>query len=137
MKNKKLIVSALIFLVSGMIFSAEFTVKEVKGKVTYEISPENSKPVSVNQKLSESQVINTGINSSLVLESGGKLFTVKPMSKGTVSALALEKNSEGIKKSASISVTKIVGTSEKTSKGASTAAERASGKGEDDLEIDE
>jgi len=135
---KKIIALFVALFASGLLFAADlYTVKEVNGKVTYEASAGKFKDVTVGQELSLTSVINTGVNSTLVLEADGKKFTIKPMSKGTIDSLVSTKVAGGFKKNPSSGLKDISEGSGVTGKGTATASERGSGKGEEDLEIDE
>lgn len=136
---KKIVLTVLSLLACSMLFAAEsYTVKSVKGKVTYEASAGKFKDISVGQNLSISSVVNTGVNSTLVLTADGKEFTVKPMSKGTVESLVSAKNvAGGFKKNPAAGTKAVAAAASSTGKGVGTASERASGKGEEALEIDE
>ena len=135
---KKIISAAAVLFASMLAFSAEnYTVKSVKGKVTYEASAGKFKPVSSGQVLSMSSVINTGVNSTLVLTADGKDYTIKPMSKGTVDALTNSNVAGGFKKNPVAGNVNAVAAASSTGKGTGTASERSTGKGEEAVMIDE
>lgn len=135
---KKIISLFVALFTCGFLFAADiYTVKEVNGKVTYEASAGKFKDVAVGQELSLSSVINTGVNSTLVLEADGKEYTIKPMSKGTIDSLVASKVAGGFKKNPTTAPKAIAAGSDTTGKGISTASERGSGKGEEELELDE
>lgn len=133
-----ILVSALLTTVAA--FAADsYTVKTVKGKVTYEVSAGKFKEVTVGQVLSISTIINTGVNSTLELTADDQTFTIKPMQKGTVESLITSNTAVGFKKNPSTTTAgkTIAAASNSTGKGTNTASERSSGKGEENLEIDE
>lgn len=109
-----------------MLFAAdEFTVKSVKGKVSYEAEPGVMKTVTAGQKLSLSTVINTAVNSTLVItKADGSDVTIKAMKKGTVESLSSVQVSKGISKG---TVAKDNTADARSSeKGVATASSRAS-----------
>ena len=99
----------MILLVAGIIAGSaaifaetvpgDFTVQSVTGKVEREVSAGNWEPVTRGMKLSPATVINTGLNSNLVLRAEGKSVTIKAMQKGTVEKLTagLANASSGIR----------------------------------------
>lgn len=135
---KKIISLFVALFVSGLLFAADiYTVKEVKGKVTYEVSAGKFKDVVEGQELSVSTVINVGVNSNLILEADGKTYTIKPMSKGALNSFVSASVASGFKKNPDMSMKSIADATSTTGKGISTASERGSGKGEEELELDE
>jgi len=87
---KMLLVAGFVFC-SGFAFAeatAEYIVQAVTGKVECEVAAGKWDAVSEGMKLAPSAVINTGLNSSLVLKAGDRVITVKAMQKGTVDKLA-------------------------------------------------
>lgn len=65
-----------------------FVVKSVTGNVKYEISEGKWKAVTVDTLLVIDSMINTGINSSLILETANKdVVTIKAMKKGIIKEL--------------------------------------------------
>jgi len=86
----------MILLVAGMIsglalvaetVAGEYTVQSVTGKVEREVSAGNWEAITRGMKLSPATVVNTGLNSNLVLKADGKAVTIKAMQKGTVEKL--------------------------------------------------
>ena len=136
---KKICSIAVMLFTACLVFAAEsFTVKSVKGKVTYEASAGKFKEVSKGQTLSLSTVINTGVNSMLTLTGDdGKDYTVKAMSKGSVEKLTSANVAGGFKKNPVAGNINSIAAAGSTGKGTGTASERASGKGEEAVEIDE
>ncbi len=141
MNKKSLLVIALGFIMSASIFAAAtdtFKVKKVTGKVTYEATPGNWANVTVGQELSASTVLNTSLNSSVVVALDDNDITIKAMQKGTVDTLVAASAGTakaGIKKGGL--KTKSVG-DEVTgaSKGTATASSRAS-EAKEDVDWDE
>jgi hypothetical protein len=111
---------------SVMIFAADiYTVQSVAGKVEREVSPGKWEAVTVGTTLTGATVINTGINSVLVLKIGNRPVTVPAMKKGTVETFAAADNDTGIRIGGKISGNDTA----VTSRGAvntSTASARAS-----------
>ena len=98
----------MILLAAGMISglalfaeaaSGEYIVQSVTGKVEREVSAGAWEPVTRGMKLSPATVVNTGLNSNLVLKADGKAVTIKAMQKGTVEKLisGMDKAGSGIK----------------------------------------
>src|SRR5574344_297479 len=98
---KKKVLSLLILgtlLCSVTLFAqaaVQYTVKEVSGKVEVETAAGKWEAVTVGMTLSPSAVINTGLNSKLVLENGDAVISIKPMKKGTVEKLIAEVSGTG------------------------------------------
>jgi hypothetical protein len=98
MKRKILMILVLGAVGAGMVFAADpYVVQSVIGKVEREVSPGQWKAVPVGASLTAATVINTGLNSILVLKSGDKTITIKAMQKGTVENLAAAGSSSGIR----------------------------------------
>ncbi len=138
--KKFIAILAAALLTAVSVFAADsYTVKSVKGKVTYEVSAGKFKEVTVGQVLSISSIINTGVNSTLELTADGQTFTIKPMQKGTVESLITSNTAVGFKKNPSTTTSgkAVAAAANTTGKGTNTASERSSGKGEENLEIDE
>ena len=81
-------------------------VQTVTGKVEREVSAGKWEAVEVGMKLAPSTVVNTGLNSSLVLKAGDKVIVIKAMQKGTVEKLvaAMGVQTSGIKLGAKVNV---------------------------------
>ncbi len=62
-------------------------VQSVVGKVEYEVSAGTWAAVTPQMKLAPSTMINTGLNSTLVVKYGDKVVTIKAMQKGTIEKL--------------------------------------------------
>jgi hypothetical protein len=92
---------ALLFfglVFSVMVFAADtYTVQSVTGKVEREVSPGKWEALAVGTTLTGATVVNTGINSTLVLKSGSQSVTVPAMKKGTVETLAAAGSAAGIR----------------------------------------
>lgn len=129
--KKALSIVVLSLFISVAMFAAGFKVTSVTGNVTYEAAPGEWKNVSVGQELSASTVINTSLNSNVVLLVDNKSVTIKAMSKGSIDSLVssaangvAKKKAGGVKKSNIADV-------EGSSKGTATASSRASEAKED------
>ena len=138
MKIKKLICSVLAFFAFSSVFAlGSYKVESITGKVTYESAPGKWVAVKVGQELSASTVVQTSVNSTLVLSSGESKVTVKAMQKGTVESLSsvASAGSSGIKKGSSVK-SAAVAADTGTSKSVVTASSRAS-EAKEDLDWDE
>jgi hypothetical protein len=125
---KKIVFLFLILGVvfSGVVFAADsYVVQSVAGKVEKEISPGKWEAVSPGSSLSAATVLNTGLNSSLVVKNGDKTVTIKAMQKGTVESLAAAGSSGGVRIGGRISVSNTAVNARGTSN-TSTASTRAS-----------
>ena len=128
MNKKSIVLVVLAFFMSVSMFAAgSYKVVSVTGKVTYEAAPGTWKNVSVGQELSASTVLNTSLNSDVVIakEDGGEI-TIKAMQKGSVDSLVGVAFSKGIKKSGGIKKSSVGADVEGSSKGTATASSRAS-----------
>lgn len=131
---KKLFTFIMALFVGTMLFAATgtYVVESVTGNVTYESAPGKFDKVKVGQELSASTVLNTGLNSSVVINFDGKSITIKAKQKGTVESLyvAAAPAKGGLKKQ-SIAKADAVDDADGKSKGVATASSRASEAKED------
>ncbi len=138
MRKLKLLVCAAfaMFAVSSM-FAAGYKVESFTGKVTYESAPGKWVAVEAGQELPASTVIQTSVNSTLVLSSDGSKINIKAMQKGTIESLASVASSgtSGIKKGSSLKSSGVAADT-KSSKSVVTASSRAS-EAKEDYEWDE
>jgi hypothetical protein len=107
----------------------EYTVKTVTGKVEREVSAGTWEAVTPGMKLAPSAVVNTGLNSSLVLNSGERVVTIKAMQKGAIDKLVATNTATkgGIKIGAKVSESSVSTDSSKNkTTNVSTASTRAS-----------
>jgi hypothetical protein len=80
MKRILIIAITLGLVLGGFVFAADgYEVQQVDGKVEREASPGKWEAVAAGAVLTPATVVNTGLNSTLVLKSGGKTFTIKAM----------------------------------------------------------
>lgn len=139
MRKLKVLVCAVfaMFAVSAL-FAASYKVESFTGKVTYEAAPGKWVAVEDGQELSASTVIQTSVNSGLVLSLDGAKINIKAMQKGTIESLAslASSGSSGIKKGSSLKSSAVAADSGKTSKSVVTASSRAS-EAKEDFEWDE
>ncbi len=139
MRKLKVLVCAVfaMFAVSAL-FAASYKVESFTGKVTYEAAPGKWVAVEDGQELSASTVIQTSVNSGLVLSLDGAKINIKAMQKGTIESLAsvASSGSSGIKKGSSLKSSAVAADSGKTSKSVVTASSRAS-EAKEDYEWDE
>lgn len=138
---KKNLIFAVLLLGAAMLFAENYEVKSVSGKVTYESAPGKWTEVKKGQKLSDSTVLNTSVNSKLVLVTeDNTTVTVKAMQKGTAESLVKANASvaKGLKKNPASTIAKksAAGAVTENSKGVATASSRAS-EAKEDIEIDE
>ncbi len=125
---KKIITLLVSLFAVSMLFAAEeFTVKSVKGKVTYEAEPGVMKDVKAGQKLSPSTIINTSVNSTLTITGDdGKEVAIKAMKKGSVENLAASKGPAGKGISKGTVAKDSTAAARSSEKGTATASSRAS-----------
>lgn len=133
MNKKSIVLVVLAFFMSVSMFAAgSYKVVSVTGKVTFEAAPETWKNVTVGQELSASTVLNTSLNSSVVIAlDDGKEITIKAMQKGTIDSLVGVASNKGLKKSGGIKSSSLDDDIEGRSKGTATASSRASDAKED------
>ena len=131
MKKSILLVVLALFMSVSMFAAGGYKVKAITGKVTFEFAPDNWKNVTVGQELSASTVLNTSLNSSVVIvKDDGSEITIKAMQKGSVDSLLKVASSTGLKKGG-LKTTSIADEVEGTTKGTATASSRASDAKED------
>lgn len=133
MKKSIFIVLFLSALVCSLAVIAEtpaqdIVVQTVTGKVEFEVSAAKWQAVTAGMKLAPSTVINTGLNSSLVLKVGDRVVTIKAMQKGTVEKLTSEIASArtGIRLGATVTESNVTADSDQGRTNISTASTRAS-----------
>lgn len=132
---KKLLVLLSVLFAGTMLFAAgnaNYIVESIVGNVTYESAPGKFDKVVVGQELSASTVLNTGLNSSVVLKFDGKSITVKAKQKDTVESLFVASSSSkgGLKKGV-IAKADAVDSADGKREGVATASSRASEAKED------
>lgn len=134
-RMKKIVLTVLLLstLVCSLAVFAEVTaqdivVQSVTGKVEREVSAGKWETVTKGMKLAPSTVINTGLNSSLVLLVGERVVTVKAMQKGTVEKLTSGTASakSGIKLGAKVTESDVSADADQGRTNISTASTRAS-----------
>ena len=137
--KKYILTTILAIFTAAFIFAATGTykVQSVVGKVQYEAAPGTWKTVTKDQELTPSTVVNTGLNSKLVLVMNDKTITIKPMQKGTIEKLAMAASSGKGSLSKDTEVTKADVKEDVTAtKGVATASSRAS-EAKEDVDWDE
>ncbi len=132
-KLKVLVCAAFAMFVASSLFAAGYKVESFTGKVTYESAPGKWVAVEAGQELPASTVIQTGVNSTLVLSLDGSKINIKAMQKGTIESLTAvaSTGNSGIKKGSSLKNSAVAADSSKTSKSVVTASSRASEAKED------
>lgn len=135
-KSFLLIVFAALF--STSLFAANaYVVESVTGKVTFEAAPGSWKNVEIGQELTDSTVVNTGLNSSLVVSLNGTKVTIKAMQKGALDGLASAAGTtKGLKKGPAVAKDTTADASNGSQKGVVTASSRAS-EAKEDINWDE
>ncbi len=125
--GKKLLVVCLLVLVGAVVFAEDIIVQSVVGKVTMEATPGKWVDVKVGDKLSPTVMINTGLNSKLVLKVGTRLVTVNAMTKKTVAMLiGTTSTTTGVSAVQTTKDTSVSATSTQSSTNIATASTRAS-----------
>lgn len=136
-KKVKALVGLSLLVCSMAVFAetapTEYVVQSVTGKVEREVSAGKFEAVTAGLKLAPSTVINTGVNSTLVVKVGDRLVTIKAMQKGTVEKLVsgVAAGNSGIKMGAKAATTDITAEDGQTRKNTATASTRASSATED------
>ena len=127
MNKKSIVLVVLAFFMSVSMFAAgSYKVVSVTGKVTYEAAPGTWKNVSVGQELSASTVLNTSLNSDVVIaKEDGSEITIKAMQKGSIYSLVGVASTKGLK-SSGIKKSTTADDKDGSSKGIATASSRAS-----------
>jgi len=125
--GKKLLFVCLLVLVGAVAFAEDIIVQSVVGKVTMEATPGKWVDVKVGDKLATTVMINTGLNSKLVLKIGTRLVTVNPMTKKTVAMLiGTTTATTGVSAVTNTQNTGISASATQTSTNVATASTRAS-----------
>jgi len=112
----------------------EYVVQSVTGKVDYEASAGNWKAVTEGLKLSSTAVINTGINSRLIVKTDNRAITIKPLQKGILEDLvskSIATSGSGITIGAKANDSTVTADSGAKRSNVSTASTRASQATED------
>ena len=132
-KLKVLVCAAFAMFAAASLFAASYKVESFTGKVTYESAPGKWVAVEEGQELAASTVIQTGVNSTLVLSAEGSKVNIKAMQKGTIESLSsvASTGNSGIKKGSSLRSSAVAADTNKTSKSVVTASSRASEAKED------
>lgn len=137
MYMKKLGIIFILMIGFSSLFATSYKVESVEGKVIYQSSPTEWKNIENGQELNSSTVIQTNVNSTLVVSVDGLKFTIKSMQKGSIEKLVeLATSKNGIKKGSFLKSSNVAKDSSKTSKSVVTASSRAS-KVKEDFEWDE
>ncbi|MDR1931548.1 MAG: hypothetical protein LBQ57_01880 [Spirochaetales bacterium] len=116
-----------VILAAGTVFAGDtFVVQSVTGKVEREVSPGKWEAVTVGADLTATTVVNTGLNSSLVLKEGTRTITIKAMQKGSVEKLAAATVTSGVRIGGKVSDSAASTASARNTSSLSTASTRAS-----------
>ena len=134
---KKLGIILILMIECCSLFATSYKVESVEGKVIYQLSPTEWENIENGQELNSSTIIQTNVNSTLVVSVDGLKFTIKSMQKGSIEKLVeLATSKNGIKKGSSLKSSNVAKDSSKTSKSVVTASSRAS-EAKEDFEWDE
>jgi hypothetical protein len=137
MKQKLIMILVLGVIFTGLVFAVDpYEVQSVTGRVEREVSPGQWEAVSAGTSLTAATVINTGLNSTLVLKNGANTVTIKAMQRGTVESLAVTGSSSGIRIGGKVSSTSTA-VSARGISNTSTASTRASEAAASDMEWEE
>ena len=131
---KKLFALLLVLFTGTMLFAAtgSYVVESIVGNVTYESAPGKFEKVKVGQELSASTVLNTGLNSSVVIKFEDKSITIKAKQKGSVESLYVDATpSKGGLQKKNIAKADAVDSADGKREGVATASSRASEAKED------
>ena len=130
---KKLFALLLVLFTGTMLFAANsYVVESIVGNVTYVSAPGKFEKVKVGQELSASTVLNTGLDSSVVINLDGKSITIKAKQKGTVESLFVSATpGKGGLKKQNIAKADAVDSADGKREGVATASSRASEAKED------
>ena len=132
---KKLILTVLLLstlVCSVAVFAeaaaTEYIVQSITGKVEFEASAGKWEAVKVGAKLAPSTVVNTGVNSTLVVKLGAASITIKAMQKDTVEKLtsSVASAKTGVKIGAKAADSDVTADSGQNRTNISTASTRAS-----------
>lgn len=129
-----LVMMALASTVFGQSGSKDYSVLSVTGRVEHEISSGKWQSVTKGMQLAPSAVINTGLNSSIVLTTGNEKMTIKAMQKGMIEKLVTTNTSNKGSKitfGAKIEESNAAKASTQSRSNISTASTRASDKTQD------
>lgn len=83
----KKIIFILVMAICSFGFASDFSVKSVKGRVTFETVNGSWENVAPGKTIALSASINVGVKSELVLSDGKNEFVIGQMKKGVVSEL--------------------------------------------------
>jgi hypothetical protein len=124
---KKVLFFVLVLGVTaaGILFADGYVVQGVTGKVERESSPGKWEAVTEGASLTAATVVNTGLNSTLVLRDGTRTITIRAMQKGAIEKLIGAGSSGGIRIGGKVTETETSTTARGTSS-ISTASTRAS-----------
>jgi hypothetical protein len=111
---------------SSLLFAADnYTVEKVTGKVEQEVSPGKWAAIKEGATLSGVTVLNTGLNSNVILKVGDKKVTINAMKKGAIETLINSGSSSGVKIGGKVSESN-TSTNARGTSNISTASTRAS-----------
>lgn len=130
MKKVLFILFLLGMVIPGMIFADDYVVNRASGRVEWEASPGNWKALTPGAVLSSSAVVNIGLNSVLVLQSGEQVITLRAMQNGAIEKLVAANTAGGIRIGGRIATTG-GSASTRAAVNISTASTRASDANED------
>lgn len=91
----KKIIFIMVIAICSFAFASDFSVKSVKGKVTFETADGSWENVAQGKAIGGSTNINVGLKSELVLSDGKNEFVIGQMKKGIVSELVSARQKSG------------------------------------------
>ncbi len=84
---KKIFAILIAMVLACSLFAETYKIKSIIGSVTYETAPGKFDKLKEGMEIDGFQVVNTGLNSSIVVEHDGKTYTIKAKQKGSIEKL--------------------------------------------------
>ena len=129
---KKLFTLLVILFLSTAVFAQDYVIKNIIGKVYYEVSNNKFEALTTGMELTPSTVVKTGLNSAIEVDYNGKVYTIKAKQQGTIQSLyALAAPSRGGLKKQTIAKADFEDNATGAREGVATASTRASEAKED------
>ena len=85
---KKIFAIIITMVLACSLFAETYKIKSIIGSVTYEIAPGKFDKLKEGMEINGLQVVNTGLNSSVIVEHDGKIYTIKAKQNGSIEKLA-------------------------------------------------
>ncbi|MCL2006911.1 MAG: FecR domain-containing protein [Treponema sp.] len=97
MNKKSLLILGFILLLSSIAHAQSGVIRELSGEVELKhASSANFAPANVGDEVREDTVISTGFRSSALVEVGNVLFTVRPLTRLTLTEVTVSSDSETV-----------------------------------------